>query len=102
MIRALSEDNREQVRVSRDAIRGGISFRNVGFDYIRKFREKENVRGVRVIFVTAPEDGVSRPSCTGAQGHRHYPFSQHHSGRYTHRLRLVRTARDLRRGRGYA
>ena len=55
MIRALSEDNREQVRVSRDAIRGGISFRNVGFDYIRKFREKENVRGVRVIFVTAPE-----------------------------------------------
>ena len=55
MIRALSEDNREQVRVSRDAIRGGISFRNVGFNYIRKFREKENVRGVRVIFVTAPE-----------------------------------------------
>ena len=27
MIRALSEDNREQVRVSRDAIRSGISFR---------------------------------------------------------------------------
>ena len=55
MIRALSEDNREQVRVSRAAIRDGISFRNVGFDYIRRFREKENVRGVRVIFVTAPE-----------------------------------------------
>ena len=55
MIRALSEDNREQVRVSRAAIRDGISFRNVGFDYIRRFREKENVRSVRVIFVTAPE-----------------------------------------------
>ena len=54
MIRALSEDNREQVRVSRDAVRGGISFRNVGFDYIRKFREKENVRSVRVIFITDP------------------------------------------------
>ena len=39
MIRALSEDNREQVRVSRAAIRDGISFRNVGFDYIRRFRE---------------------------------------------------------------
>ena len=54
MIRALSEDNREQVRVSREAVRSGISFRNVGFDYIRKFREKENVRGVRVIFITDP------------------------------------------------
>ena len=54
MIRALSEDNREQVRVSKDAVRAGISFKNVGFDYIRKFREKENVRSVRVIFVTEP------------------------------------------------
>ncbi len=55
MIRALSEDNREQVRVSKDAVRAGISFKNVGFDYIRKFREKENVRSVRVMFVTEPK-----------------------------------------------
>ena len=32
----------------------GISFRGVGFDYIRKFKANENVRSVRVIFVTAP------------------------------------------------
>ena len=101
MIRALSEDNREQVRVSRDAIRSGISFRNVGFDYIRRFREKKNVRGVRVIFVTAPE--ADYPAFVHRRARSPtLPFSQHHSGRYTHRLRLVRTARDLRRGRGYA
>ena len=57
IIRKLPDDT---VSISVDenfkvSIRGGISFRNVGFDYIRKFREKENVRGVRVIFVTAPE-----------------------------------------------
>ena len=55
MIRALSEDNREQVRVSAEAVRAGISFRRVGFDYIRRYRENENVRGVRVIFVTLPD-----------------------------------------------
>ena len=54
MIRALSEDSREQVRVRRSAIRDGISFRSVGFDYIRKFKTNENVRGVRVIFITDP------------------------------------------------
>lgn len=54
MIRALSEDNREQIRVSKAALKEGISFRSVGFDYIRKFKEKENVRGVRVIFITDP------------------------------------------------
>lgn len=55
MMRALSEDCREQVRVSRAALREGISFRGVGFDYIRKYKENEDVRSVRVIFVTAPD-----------------------------------------------
>lgn len=55
MIRALSEDNREQVRVSKTALREGISFYKVGCDYIRKFKENENVRNVRVIFITLPE-----------------------------------------------
>ena len=55
MVRALSEDNREQVRVSKAALKDGISFQRVGFDYIRKFKVNENVRGVRVIFVTRPE-----------------------------------------------
>ena len=55
MIRALSEDSREQVRLSKAAIREGISFRRVGFDYIQKFKSNENVRGVRVIFITQPD-----------------------------------------------
>jgi len=67
MIRALSEDDREQVRVSRAAVKKGISFRNVGFDYIRKFKKNENVRGVRVIFVTAPEADYAAMKKTAKQ-----------------------------------
>ncbi len=55
MTRALSEECREQVRVSRAAVKEGISFRRVGFDYIRKYKENENVRNVRVIFLTRPD-----------------------------------------------
>ena len=55
MIRALSEDNREQVRIRKSALREGISFKGVGFDYIRKFKTNENVRNVRVIFITRPD-----------------------------------------------
>ena len=68
MTRALSEDCREQVRVSRAAIKKGISFAKVGFDYIRRFKEDPNVRFVRVVFITDPavcpriaaESGVPR------------------------------------------
>lgn len=55
MMRALPEDNREQVRISKDAVKRGISFRTVGFDFIRKFRENPAVKNVRVIFVTDPK-----------------------------------------------
>ena len=54
MVRALAEDCREQVRLSRSAVRDGVSFRGVGCDYIRKYREDPNVRSVRMIFVTDP------------------------------------------------
>ncbi len=55
MMRALPEDNREQVRISKDAVKRGVSFRAVGFDFIRKFRENPSVKNVRVIFVTDPK-----------------------------------------------
>lgn len=55
MMRALPEDNREQVRVSREAVKRGVSFRTVGFDFIRKFRENPAVKNIRVIFVTDPK-----------------------------------------------
>ena len=54
MVRALSEDRREQVRISRGAVKAGISFRTVGNDYIREYKKDPNVRSVQVLFVTDP------------------------------------------------
>ena len=39
MVRVSSESNQEQVRLSKTAVRAGISFRAVGAAYIRKYRE---------------------------------------------------------------
>lgn len=54
MMRALAEDNREQVRVSKDAVKKGISFERVGCSYIAKYKENPDVRFVRMIFITDP------------------------------------------------
>ena len=54
MVRMSPENYREQVRVSRQAIRGGISFRTVGNSYIRAYKKDPNVLNATVIFVTAP------------------------------------------------
>jgi hypothetical protein len=50
MVRINSEDCREQVRVSRRAVKAGISFKTVGFDFIKKYREKPLVRNIKIIF----------------------------------------------------
>lgn len=52
MVRVSSTTNQEQVRVSRAAARAGISFRNIGGTYIRKYRKIPRVRHVCVIFAT--------------------------------------------------
>lgn len=52
MVRVSSESNQEQVRLSKTAVRAGISFRSVGAAYIRKYRELAGVRHVRLIFCT--------------------------------------------------
>ena len=54
MIRMSPESYREQVRVSRQALRKGISFRQVGASYIKAYKQDENVLNASVIFVTAP------------------------------------------------
>ena len=54
MVRMSPESYREQVRVSRQAIRKGISFRNVGCSYIKAYRQDENVLRATVIFITQP------------------------------------------------
>ncbi len=52
MVRISSESNREQVRVSRDALRGGVSFRRIGASYIRAYRKNPHVRRVQIVFLT--------------------------------------------------
>ncbi len=54
MFRISSGDFREQVRVSKTALRKGISFRNVGFDFVRQYLKNPNVLQVQLIFVTDP------------------------------------------------
>ena len=54
MIRMSPESYREQVRVSKQAMRKSISFRNIGASYIKAYKEDENVLNAMVIFVTAP------------------------------------------------
>lgn len=55
MVRMSPESYREQVRVSKQAVRRGINFRAIGSSYIAKYKENPNVLNVRVIFVTDPK-----------------------------------------------
>lgn len=55
MMRSTSRSHKESVRVSKSAINGGISFGNIGSLMIKKYKENPAVRGVRLIFITAPE-----------------------------------------------
>ncbi len=52
MIRTSSKGHKEVVRVSKDAIKSGITFGQVGNLLISKFKENPAVKGVKVIFVT--------------------------------------------------
>ncbi len=55
MIRSSSDSFREQVRVSKEAVRNGISFEQVGNSYIRQFRKNPDVKAVKIIFVTTDD-----------------------------------------------
>ena len=54
MVRMSPESYREQVRVSKQAIRRGISFQTIGNSYIKAYKKDANVLNATVIFVTAP------------------------------------------------
>lgn len=54
MVRMSPESYREQVRVSKIALRQGISFRAVGASYIAEYKKNPNVLNATVIFATAP------------------------------------------------
>ncbi len=55
MIRTSSRAHKEAVRVSKKAIKGGISFERVGNLLISKYKENPSVKAVKVIFVTAED-----------------------------------------------
>ncbi len=54
MVRISPESFREQVRVSRDAVRKGINFRALGNNYIQAYKQDPNVISCTVIFLTDP------------------------------------------------
>ena len=53
MIRTSSRSRKEAVRVSKEAVKKGISFQNVGNLLINKYKENPAVKGVRVVFITS-------------------------------------------------
>ncbi len=54
MVRMSPENYREQVRVSKQAVKRGVSFHNIGASYIKAYKKDVNVLNATVIFVTAP------------------------------------------------
>lgn len=55
MVRTSAKSNREQARISRDAVRQGISFERLGCTYIRKYLKNPKVRYVQVMFLAGIE-----------------------------------------------
>ena len=54
MVRMSPESYREQVRVSKQALKKGVSFKNIGANYITAYKKDPNVLNATVIFVTDP------------------------------------------------
>ena len=52
MIRTSSRSHKEAVRVSKSAVKDGISFEEIGNLLISKYKEIPGVKGVRVVFIT--------------------------------------------------
>lgn len=55
MMRSTSRSHKEAVRVSKEAVKYGISFQKIGSLLIEKYKENPAVKRVKVIFITAPE-----------------------------------------------
>jgi len=55
MVRTSSENHREQVRISKKAKAGGVSFEKIGCDYIQHYKKDPNIKAVKLIFITDPE-----------------------------------------------
>ncbi len=55
MMRSTSRSHKEAVRVSEKAVKDGICFRKIGSLLIQKYKEIPSVKGVKIIFITAPD-----------------------------------------------
>ena len=55
MIRTSSESSREQVRISREALRSGMTFQRIGDDFIRQYKKNPHILAVKLLFITAPD-----------------------------------------------
>ncbi len=55
MIRTSSSSHKEAVRVAKTSVKDGISFKEIGNLLIKKYKEIDEVRGVKVLFVTVPD-----------------------------------------------
>lgn len=55
MVRASGQTNREQVRISKKAIKNGISFERIGNCFINKYKQNKTVKSVKLIFITAED-----------------------------------------------
>ena len=55
MVRASAMNNREQVRVSRKALKKGVSFEQIGDLLIKSYHVNPRVKAVAVWFITLPE-----------------------------------------------
>lgn len=53
MIRSSTDSFREQVRVSKEAVRKGVNFEQVGNLYIKQFKKNPDIISVKLIFVTS-------------------------------------------------
>ncbi len=54
MVRMSPESFREQIRVSKTVLKKGISFKNIGMNYISEYKKDANVLNATVIFITDP------------------------------------------------
>lgn len=52
MVRASAFDCREQVRVSKNAIRDGLNFEAIGNIYIDRLKQNDLVKNVKIVFIT--------------------------------------------------
>ena len=67
MIRTSSDNHREQVRISKEALQKGISFERIGNTFISHYRQNINILAVKIIFVTAAEADYAALQKTAGQ-----------------------------------